>query len=112
MSDKKKNLTPQQDEMLARSRRLQRLNRDLSNDRYDRRRDHEFAPPVERIIRQDDIEALADVLVDTDDSLSIGLSQVGIDPDEMSAGDRAYVVQALKDIGVRFNKHLSCWCRD
>ena len=67
---------------------------------------------MDRFITKDEITDLANVLLGTDDSLSLGLSQIGIDPDTIGPADRKLIREWLKEReGVRFTES-SGWVRD
>lgn len=87
---------------------------------YDERSDHEIDEERDRdfndtgdtrFISDNDISNLADCLVDSEDSLREGLSQIGIDPGTFSKADLKFVARKLKHLGVTFDRELSCWCR-
>jgi len=64
---------------------------------------------MSRFIRDEDIRELAEVLLGTEDSIEIGLSQVGIDPDDLSDKDIRQIKRELRDAGLKYDRDLNEW---
>jgi len=67
------------------------------------------ARSMSRFLRKDDIKELAEVLLGTDDSIEIGLSQIGIDPDEFDNDDIDFIDDSLNDTGLKYNVDQNEW---
>jgi len=55
---------------------------------------------MHRFITKDELVTLAEVLLGTDDDLEIGISQVGLDPDELSTSDLGLIRRKLARKGI------------
>lgn len=92
--------------------RMRTMGKHLIAEQIDRSRDREFYDPGDRFITFNQVEELADLLVGTDDSVELGLSQIGLDPDELSADDFEAVRSQLEEFGVQYDEENDCWARD
>lgn len=73
---------------------------------YDQIRDRDFYEPSERPLVEDDFLALRDVLLNTDERLDIAISQIGLDPEDLSHADKRFIVEQA---GLRFDKSTKRW---
>lgn len=80
--------------------RMRQMGQDLQAEKFDNERDNEFFTPFGRFINRSDVEALADLLEGTDDSIVMGMSQLGIDPRQFNYEDRRAIRQQLKRLGL------------
>lgn len=64
----------------------------------------------ERFLRTEDVEELARELEGTEDTVEIGLSQIGIDPDGFGPRDIAFVTRRLARY-ITFDEDANEWVR-
>jgi hypothetical protein len=80
--------------------RTQQLAAHQAAERIDLKRDRDFHQPASRFVTSEELEDLADVLCGTDDSIEVGLSQIGIDPDLFDEDDIKAIQRELKRLGL------------
>lgn len=84
-------------------------NYESDEDEFDLERDQEFYTPGNRFLTRDDLLELREALLGTDDGIEIGLSTIGIDPDEFDEGDFDFIEERLDDLGLEFCEDEDQW---